>query len=533
MPSITIPREFFQKERNTVYSEWKFAFWRELIQNSVDGQATRIDILMEAVNDDTLGEYIKVVFADNGHGMPRDVLTNVYFSLGKSTKDKGSSIGGFGRARILTCFSMLYYKIWTQDNFVEGNGASYELTALDPAENGCRLEIGVDGASEHSLIDGLKTYIKCSDLKTKITLNGAEMNSISLPLGEHVRDLSLPGENSPFARVYVNKGDMDYYVLVRVNGTLMYKEYVNAPHRVTIELDPTRSREILTASRDSLHDKFKTVVASYRDELASNTKRATKNTLSRVRVKTPGAGMTTTKAPEHFPREGSDILESHLVRLDGVGSNDYLGSDSMDQMHQAVKQMDYLDMGPAARENLSKLLTQVPELVESFSPLPSVVFMRNTADEKIIAASEKYRPANWKYRVVKGRVVWVEGEEQVRLLMLWKQMCEEAVKALIASGRTYDVTWSVGWVFEEGVGAVADKDQDGHHFLLNPLNDEAKARFRLRDAGSLKRMMSDAKHEVAHVISRYHNEEFAYTLSDIDSFFLDWKILREVMLLKA
>lgn len=525
MPTITIPREFFTKERNTVYSTWRFAFWRELIQNSVDAGSTEVEIITESV-----GEDLKITFSDNGCGMSEDVLSNVYFSLGKSTKDGSSGIGGFGRARILTCFSMMYYKIWTQDNYVDGSGASYELMKLDEKVDGCRLEIMMDDTSESSMTLHLKDYIRASALKTTVKLNWEEINNISLPIGSHVRDLTAEGEDTPFASVHVTKGEMDYCMLVRVNGTLMYREYVGVPHRITIELDPARSREILTASRDSLHDKYRRAVAAYRDELTSNTSQAIKSDKNKVKTRSNGSGMIRSIKPVTGTGESRDepAGERHLV---SISEMQFAGD--VEALRAEVQKIDYLDLSMSQRERLAKLMIRNPDIEDAFSPLPSIVFLRNTANKKIISASEKYRPANWRYVIKNGRVVWTQGEEQVRLLMMWKYMCEQAVRALIDCGRAYNVVWSIGWVFEDDTLAMADRGADGYHFLVNPINGEGKMRFRLRDASSLKQMMSDAKHEVAHVISMSHNEDFAYTLSSIDAHFLDWKILREAQSLRA
>lgn len=521
MPTITIPREFFTKERNTVYSTWRFAFWRELIQNAVDAGSTEISITTEQH-----GEDLKVVFADNGCGMTEQVLSEVYFSLGKSTKDGSAGIGGFGRARILTCFSMVYYKIWTRDNHVDGSGASYDLHKLPEFVKGCKLEIMVDGTDTDSMTSYLKDYIKTSALVTRINLNGTEINDLSLPIGEHVRDLTAEDDTTPFAKVYVTKGEMDYYMMVRVNGTLMYREYTGVPHRITVELDPTRSREILTASRDSLHDKFRRAIANYRDELRSNTRSAVKSTKNKIKVRTQGSGMI--KTVKSIGTKGSATGERHLVPISEV---QFAGD--VEALRAQIKEIDYLDLSMAQRERLAEIMQKVPEIEDDFNPLPSLIFLRNTASEKIISASEKYRPSNWRFYIEKGRVKWTVGEEQIRLLMMWKYMCEQAVRSLLDSGKSHNIIWSVGWVFEEGTAAMADRSEDGYHFLLNPLDDEGKMRFRLRDASSLKRMMSDAKHEVAHVISMAHDEDFAYTLSEIDAHFLDWKVLREAQSLRT
>ena len=117
MKSIAVPKSFFESERNHVYARWTAAFWRELLSNSVDAEASRIVIRTRFDKD---RNYV-VDFIDNGTGMDRDTVENVYMCLGASTKGEGSAgIGGFGRARLLTCFSHEAYRIRTRDIVVKG-----------------------------------------------------------------------------------------------------------------------------------------------------------------------------------------------------------------------------------------------------------------------------------------------------------------------------------------------------------------------------------------------------------------------------
>jgi signal transduction histidine kinase len=87
MATIKISSEFFENEiRN--YSYWEQAFWRELFQNSIDAAANKIDIYYEQV-----GSHCIVSFKDNGKGMNRNVLENVFFNLGTTTKNSSDSVG--------------------------------------------------------------------------------------------------------------------------------------------------------------------------------------------------------------------------------------------------------------------------------------------------------------------------------------------------------------------------------------------------------------------------------------------------------
>jgi hypothetical protein len=130
---LSVGKDFLRGERDQYYNDFTIAFWRELFQNSVDAGATDISIDIEERQPRRFGgqdgpeKVTNICFTDNGHGMTAEVLNDVYFKMGRSTKkDDGGSIGGFGRARIMTCFSQESYSILTKDRFVSGDGPKFE-----------------------------------------------------------------------------------------------------------------------------------------------------------------------------------------------------------------------------------------------------------------------------------------------------------------------------------------------------------------------------------------------------------------------
>ena len=138
---ISVPKTFFEEERDKFYSSWIEAFPREFVQNSVDAGARHISVRIDSAKakgafgeDPALDTVTRVVFEDDGVGMSRQVLTDVFFALGGSTKrgDDGST-GGFGRARIMQAFSQVRYSIRTRDCFVEGDGPNYDVVSPDEA----------------------------------------------------------------------------------------------------------------------------------------------------------------------------------------------------------------------------------------------------------------------------------------------------------------------------------------------------------------------------------------------------------------
>ena len=141
---VTIHKSFFKQERDGFYSDWSIAFWRELFQNSVDAGAQNIRIYIDQKEGrGSFGNFrtdppnvVRVVFSDDGCGMSYEVLDDVYFAIGNTTKtDEEGSVGGFGRARLMTCFSQDRYSILTQDNFVVGEGGHFDIYPLQEALN--------------------------------------------------------------------------------------------------------------------------------------------------------------------------------------------------------------------------------------------------------------------------------------------------------------------------------------------------------------------------------------------------------------
>ena len=136
--TVRIPKAFHIAERNRAYTDWTISIFREFFQNSTDAGAKRVDIRIgEAVpkgykgGDPGAKRVTRLVFEDDGGGMSADVLRNVYFALGETTKGTGESVGGFGRARIMQTFANVRYSVRTQNLLVEGDGSDYECYPME------------------------------------------------------------------------------------------------------------------------------------------------------------------------------------------------------------------------------------------------------------------------------------------------------------------------------------------------------------------------------------------------------------------
>lgn len=336
---VETPKSFFIKERDQFYADWTLSFWREFFQNSVDAGSKNIDIRIsttgkrgsfeEAVSEPK--EVTRVVFSDDGCGMTQDVLDNVYFAIGASTKDDESTIGGFGRARLMTCFSQDRYSIVTGDRFVLGDGPNYvnmelseaigrltEINDLHVASrqegigdtvrdidididllknarltggyNGCRVEVDLDpesGGSWHGkptlekMQGKLKEYLSESQLPCNVTINGqtpeayfGSEDKIRTRRGAVKRTLSIPGEDGErveFATVHTSESARAAHkgrVIIRVDGASMFTESIQDENiQVVIELKREHARQAMNSNRDSLKGEYKESFGKFLEEL--------------------------------------------------------------------------------------------------------------------------------------------------------------------------------------------------------------------------------------------------------------------------
>ncbi|SOC26728.1 Histidine kinase-, DNA gyrase B-, and HSP90-like ATPase [Thalassospira xiamenensis] len=324
--TVQTPKSYFITRRVDGHSDWITAFWRELFQNSVDAGSKKISIKINDASPKgsfgrpaTMTNAIRVQFEDDGCGMDMDTLENVFFSLGQSTKNKdGASIGGFGTARLMLCFSQGRYSIRTRDLIVEGNGSEYtcrtladeisevksalrvagdqddtksallaerlsELEAFPAYVDGCIFEIDIDPnepvrdwdkASQSRLRTALARYLSKSDISCKVEIDDGT-TPVPTKKRKVVGTLEVSDDfdqNQAFGTIHTSKGKGALHkgeVLVRANGTLMYSHDIqDSGVQVIIEINPEMVREVLTENRDSMKEPYRGVVNEFLNKLA-------------------------------------------------------------------------------------------------------------------------------------------------------------------------------------------------------------------------------------------------------------------------
>jgi hypothetical protein len=497
MGRVRFSADFFKKERNQLYSAWRTSFWRELFQNSIDQHATEVRILLLQGNN-----CVGVRFADDGPGMTRQVLEDVYFAIGATTKT-ANEIGGMGRARVLTCFSMKSYQLRSQDYLVIGQSGEYEVNDA-PYVRGCALRIEVDDSTLEDLQAALMTFLSESRIAARIYLNDTLITRRAPLNGRAIRDLVRDGVS--FAKVYVNKS-AEPKVIVRVNGVAMYTVHTSAKAQVVVELDPTTSRQVLTANRDGMHWKYSNVLEEFVRELAVNTNSSLRPRFTSHTTVTRGGGMKTIR-PKAVKPLRTEVVAPAPDRSMPTGAMLPVNVDDTYVEH-TMPHTDFFGW-----------------LAQTFG---DIYVYDETDNATMHAAVVNYVPDNWRIMTVdRGRRTYRRGSNLVRVLLMWQTAIAYALEVAMAQLKKTELAYGVGFVFADDRLAEHRTEDNGHVFSLCPVNADGKLIYKVTGRKALKRLMSLAKHEVTHVGERYHDEDFARLREEIDMEFDEAECLRRM-----
>jgi DNA mismatch repair enzyme (predicted ATPase) len=158
--AIRIGQEFFITALKD-YHDWQEKWWREAVQNSVDGGGKNIHLAATPQSDGTM----LVACDDDGRGMDEDTIINKFLVLGATTKTSASgTAGGFGKAKELLLLPWISWRIHSRDREVLGAGIDYEIKEA-PYRQGTRLEVVMpaDKKTDHAV--ALAFLEKCYLLK--------------------------------------------------------------------------------------------------------------------------------------------------------------------------------------------------------------------------------------------------------------------------------------------------------------------------------------------------------------------------------
>lgn len=508
---VRIDPSFFRKERDQTYSDWKLSFWRELFQNAIDQNADAIRIGMKQVN---LNQ-VEVTFHDDGPGMTREVLDNVYFAVGATTKSGPNQIGGMGRARILTCFSMPSYRIRSHKYEVVGQRGEYDVLATPDHANGCLLTILVEISTVEEMTAKLTQFMRESRIPARVYLNGERMNVHSDLPGRHIRDLTVDGV--VFARAYVNKSSHNHRVIIRVSGVSMFTEYTNAKAQIIIELEPSISRDVLTSNRDGLRGQYDSVLHAFQAEIAINTNSALRPRYQHRILKHDGGGFKTahrrveTKASKSNNFGSVDIQPAALYDSKAIAENSAVAPERWDDTYD---------------ETLSERSDFGTWLRDTFG---DIFIFDESAEPTIHKVVPNFLPENWRQTWMPDGSSVRKGSRIAKILLMWKTAIDYALEIGMVPMDLSTVAYGVGFVFSNDERLAECRGTNGGHvFALSPVGKDGKLRYSVRDKRSQKRLMTFAKHEITHIAVEYHNETFSSMREQIDMMFDDAECFRRM-----
>jgi hypothetical protein len=480
MESLTISPRFFKHELNNYY-QWERAFWRELLQNSVDENCSQIQIELRQLpaTHPTHPSCTEIKFQDNGPGMTEETLRNVYFRLGATSKeDTNTTIGGHGRARIITCFAHEAYTIRTQNILCQGAGGSFHIDNVpqEPHLKGCHIQILTKETTEDSLKTHLYEYLKTCQITASLTINQTPFSDW-LHRRRATRLLS-------FGTIHTTKKRPNS-VLVRVKGVTMFEKYSPSQVGAIIEIEPTLARSILTVSRDNLKFTAQEELERFLQEIAIDNKSLIRD---QTTTKTEIYGVCKSLSPTPTPKETTRPPQTKTPEL----------ADAL--------------LYSALQKTPTALQTTPRDAVDQTHPLCPAETSRNQEDPYSLHFEDSPKS------LLKAAAAFEKGKLQGRrkkLLKAWDTACRLLVQH-VCEKTQQNIQYMPGFVFSPHLRGMHKKIQTPHgtaHILyLNPLTEKNTLALSPKDYHTLYAL---AAHEATHILHPLHNEDFAGTLTEI------------------
>lgn len=455
--TISISPRFFRHELN-VYENWRQSFFRELVQNSIDARCGSIEISIREI--DTLCE---ITFDDDGPGMDEETMREVYFQLGATGKEGGDTIGGHGRARILTCFAHDGYEIRTRNLLCRGVGGSFDIDNDRPAVKGCSVKVIISESDAASMRQSLLSFLRTCQLPCKVFIDGEQFTEW-LYKRKATRRLS-------FGNVHVSKL-ITQQTVVRIRGVTMFSRHTNCQTGTILEIDPDKSMEVLPVSRDSLFYDERYELDRFLSEIAIDSQSIKRDsTVNETRV----YGRLKRANARDNPSMGDFVTTGDDSQLSGLAS--------LSVMCLTSGEVEIVASRPTGS------VVSVPvDYAAHIEDLP----------RHLVRKTKLFAP-----EAIKGR--------RLKLLMAWDAVVNFVMERA-SDGTNPMPDYMPGFVFSENLKGMFKPIDGGCLICVNPLDSAGSLAVSHVDVSTL---LSIALHEVAHVWERYHDECYASRLTDL------------------
>jgi hypothetical protein len=501
MPALTLSARYLRNQLG-LYPDWREAIVRELIQNSQDAKASHMQL---SFRDEPSGAVLE--FADNGTGMSREVLEQVFFALGETTKDGADTIGGFGRARDIIVFAQKAYTIRTGNLLVSGQGGHYDIVELDDHVQGCVFTIELVDETCHEVEQATTRLLRTCDLAVPLSIDARP--APRRPLPERASRILRDEHGRAWASVYVDKGGYGR-LYVRVRGLTMFDTFeVPGYDDIVVELVPARAREVLTQNRSGLCSPYDRQFNQWAAQLATNRRQALRPPTPPLKVHVAGGGFLATdaKAPPHATAREQQLEDTRIE-----AAPHELGAVAASvRTVRAANPAAAANLAAAERAGSGQRLGHDEDRTGDAARLAlgfDVFLLADMADTRVRRLERVWNPAGWDATT---------GRRRRALLLAWQSALATTLEALVelrpSLGRIY---WAPGFCFDEDVKALhKTASNQGHVLALNPVDAEGKIAYQLTQTASVRELAALALHEVAHVVVDNHDEAFASVLTEL------------------
>ena len=491
------------------YKDWREKWWREAIQNSVDAGATQIDCRVEAVP-----EGFAVSVTDNGRGMDEDTIINKFLHFGGTTKTRGDTRGGFGKAKELLVLPWLAWSLHTRDRMVTGVGIQTDV-AVAPYRNGTEIRV-IMPPDETTHESCAMAYIqKCELPDVRFTVNGERFKA-NLRTGEELRD--FVGK----AKLYYDKKGKMPGLYVRTMGLFMFqKSQLSESVKGTLIVELTGSSvDLLTANRDGFRDdSLDWAINDFVNELAADVSSALEKKKGLIREKFLGTGKFRGATEQEFQA----TMLNHLEELQPAEQTKRGLTLSLDQVTVIRTIVHRIGAGEGSErvpdEEPGKLNMRVngdmaaAMLDATVMPGPAAVeaALKQLAwepDFYLINRVEDFRVPKMFYP--QGMTPGVK-----KLARAWAELCRFVLIQLGCS-----LPYGVGFIFHEQTAAAYLREETGERWLLlNPfrvptlIGDQKPSKdalYGLVEENDVNWLYAAAIHECTHMADgvKYHDESF-------------------------
>jgi len=477
---IKIPSDFFAKTLKE-YQDWRFAWFRETIQNAADAGATQIDFQVVVVSE----EQIKLSVTDNGCGMDIKTLRKGLLTLGGSIKDNTSNhgaIGGYGYAKHIILFAHQQYQIHSRDCLVSGAGCQYAIEPADDYLKGTFISVILDKkASIAGFTRSCRRLVKAYQTSIQITLNDEVLLSQEDNFNYQIK-------TSLGLLQFSEEEESDIMLWIRMRGLPMFSYHLYSSGqrglRGTLDLmgEPT---ELLTANRDGLNFQSSSELNNLLHELIN--KRQQFKQRNQLNLVFNPSNSALAKMP---------LLDEQVLNDQEIESSVFQAM--FNEEEQALQHRVMLAMEKMQRLHL---ITTYPN---NFHLHIADIQLRREPNQKtqITLPQIKYilnlhrsRKMAWCWLYA---VQWVLETDylQSRLVIEYDEQSERYVSHRFSDGKSIDV----GFVFDNDIDGLNLNNDQAIKILLNP--------FYFQTDWLMGDLLDVAIHECAHCIESGHGELF-------------------------